>query len=246
MSDKRPDEPFYIGYLPRAPARLARFVRKAVIATALAVVAIAAGLAVALPYFGNGHFEFGRTRDFAGVMRCGPAPRLEAGDADYLLVGAGKLGLAPELCALAGNEIALRGTLIERDGIRLIEVADTPPRASGGASPEAPAISLGRFTLQGEIVDAKCYFGVMNPGEGQLHRACAVQCLRGGLPAAFVIRDRTGAAARLLIADPAGRAMNARLLPWAGEAVEAEGEILRQGRWLVFRVEPESLRLLAN
>jgi hypothetical protein len=29
------------------------------------------------------------------------------------------------------------------------------------------------MTLTGEIVDSKCYLGVMNPGQGKVHRDCA-------------------------------------------------------------------------
>jgi len=40
----------------------------------------------------------------------------------------------------------------------------------------------GEFDLVGEIVDSKCYFGNMNPGNGKVHRDCAVRCMSGGIP----------------------------------------------------------------
>jgi len=103
-----------------------------------------------------------------------------------------------------------------------------------------------RFTLTGEVVDSKCYFGVMNPAEGRAHRACAVQCLRGGVPAVFVARDRTGATTHLLVTGPNGEAINEALLPWTGEVVGASGEVVRQGQWLIWRIEPASLKRVAR
>ena len=44
---------------------------------------------------------------------------------------------------------------------------------------------LDTFTLIGEIVDSKRYLGVMNPGNGKVHRDCAVRCLSGGIPPIF-------------------------------------------------------------
>lgn len=244
MSADSDNDPFYIGYLPKAPAPLARFTRRAIVAVTLGSLALAGLLAVTLPYFGTGTFEYGNPRDVTGVVRCDAAPRLTTAGTDYLLVGAGKNGVALEICGASGSEATLRGTLIERDGRKALEIASTArPSIVGQGAAEPIAQSLGRFTLTGEIVDSKCYFGVMNPAEGRLHRACAVQCLRGGVPAVFVARDRAGDTIHLLVTGPAGQPINDALLRWAGEGVEARGEVLRQGQWLVWRLEPDSLRL---
>jgi hypothetical protein len=98
--------------------------------------------------------------------------------------------------------------------------------------------------LRGEIVDSKCYFGVMNPAEGRAHRACAELCLRGGVPAVFVVRDRSGATAHLIIAGVEGAPITDALLRWVGESVEGSGEVFRQGNWLVWRLDPMTLHSL--
>jgi hypothetical protein len=237
-----PDE-FYIGYLPNAPKGLARFTRRTVSVVAGAALAGGVALAVALPYFGAGEFEFGMTREFKGTLRCAAAPVLATPEADYLLVGGGKRGVAPEICGASGNDVTLRGTLIRRDGRQLLEVAE-PPQKGSPAAVQTADVALGRFTLTGEIVDSKCYFGVMNPAEGRAHRACAVQCLRGGVPAVFIARDRAGATTHLLVTGPKGEAINAALLQWTGEAIEASGEVVRQGTWLVWQIDPASLKLV--
>ncbi len=234
-------EEFYVGYRSKAPPGLVRFTRCTVVGAAAVALAGGLTLAVVLPYFGAGEFEFGRARDFAGTIRCEGAPRLVTAAADFLLVGPGKHGVPPEICGAIGGEVTLRGTLIQREGRRAIEVETLAARDAARTAAPSP-VPLGRFTLTGEIVDSKCYFGVMNPGEGALHRACAVQCLRGGVPAVFVARDRAGATTYLLLTGPRGESINAALLRWTGAPVEATGEVVREGRWLVWGVEPGSLR----
>lgn len=234
------DDEFYIGYLPKAPAQHARFVRRVVtgvLAGGLVAVTLAAWT---LPYFGQGRFEFGSVHAYRGELRTAGAPRLVADGTDYLLVGAGKRGVPLEICGLDGNAVQLDGTLIERDGRKLLELAG-PAMSLARGEPDAAPVQLGAAVLTGEIVDSKCYFGVMNPGEGALHRACAVQCLRGGVPAVFVARDPSGAASSLLIAGPDGKPLGDALLRWVGEPVTVSGTVWRQGRWLVLRIDPASI-----
>jgi hypothetical protein len=51
---------------------------------------------------------------------------------------------------------------------------------------------LGAFTLVGEIVDSKCYLGIMNPGETNPHRECAALCIGGGIPPLIIAHDADG------------------------------------------------------
>jgi hypothetical protein len=235
------DEPFYIGYLPKAPAATRAFMRRVVAIVASVTLAVAAALAITLRYAGTGRFEFGSPREVLGIVRCEPEPRIESTDTDYLLVGYGKNRVAPEICGAAGQEVVVRGTLIQREGKQLLEVT-SPARRLGPAADESAAMPLGRFTLRGEIVDSKCYFGVMNPGEGRAHRACAELCLRGGVPAIFVTRDKSGATTHLIMSAPDGMQTSETLLPWVGEPVEITGDVVRRGKWLVLRFDLQSLR----
>ena len=242
MNDAEKEEPFYVGYLPRAPAYTAKFVRRVI--GGLGIVALVGGglLAMALPYFGTGEFEFGHPREFSGTLQCdAAAPRLRSKEGDALLVGFGKHGVPAEICGLKDRSVLVRGTLIHRDGRKLIEVERWNEMTA--TAPVAPRSDLlGRFTLTGEIVDSKCYFGVMNPGEGRVHRACADLCLRGGVPAVFVARDRAGNVIPLLIAGRERGAIDVRLLPWVGQAVQISGDIERRGQWLTIIPEIKSVR----
>ena len=246
------NDEFYIGYLPKASVATARFVRRRVAALASGVLATSVLVALILPHLGEGVFEFGQVRDFNGVVRCDAAsgPRLTDAEVDYLLVGPGKNG-ALEMCGANGQTVTLQGTLITRDGRRLIETAGPARELANGLVRAAVAgevkdsgelsVSLGTLTLTGEIVDPKCYFGVMNPGEGRAHRACAILCLRGGITPVFVARDQAGATAHLLITGPHGEPITEKLLRWVGEGVEGKGEVVRTGRWLTWRLDPATL-----
>jgi hypothetical protein len=202
-------------------------------------------LAIALPYFGEGEFQYGQPRNFTGTIRCDVAPRLIAVEADYLLVGVGKHGVPVEICGADGREVSVRGTLIQRDGRRLVEVAQLL-EARGAAPLMQARVPLGRFTLTGEIVDSKCYFGVMNPGEGRLHRACAELCLRGGVPAVLVARDRAGNHVHLLIENGRDGRIDDALIAWIGSSIELSGEVSRSERWLTIKPEIATIRAAAG
>ncbi len=70
-------------------------------------------------------------------------------------------------------------------------------------------MDLGAVTLTGEIVDTKCHLGVMNPGEGKVHRDCAVRCISGGAPPVSGA-DQEGDTRLLLLTGADGRRCAAR------------------------------------
>ena len=108
----------------------------------------------------------------------------------------------------------------------------------------AARISLGRRTFIGEIVDSKCFLGVMNPGQLKPHRACAVRCISGGVPPVLLVRQTDGTARYLLLVAPDGQPVNQRVLDLVAEPVEITGEVERQGELLVLRADPKSYRPL--
>ena len=82
--------------------------------------------------------------------------------------------------------------------------------------------------LVGEIVDTKCYLGAMKPGRGKPHRSCASLCIRGGIPAALLVRTETGERELIHLVDPAGRPLGPELLEWVGQPVEIVGLLRRE------------------
>jgi hypothetical protein len=100
-----------------------------------------------------------------------------------------------------------------------------------------------RVVLRGEIVDSKCFLGVMVPGAGNTHRDCASLCLRGGIPPALFVREADGSSSLVLLAGRAG--LGDRAAAVAGEPVQVSGTIERRGGWRVLRTDPGDWTRLA-
>jgi hypothetical protein len=222
---------FYVGYLP-APASLKTTIRRVAAGVAVLTAAVAAILVAGQQPFAASTFEFRQYRDFRGVLLAEPYPALAIArqGAPWLLVRDGKHG-ADALSALAGHEVRLTGERIFRGGDGMIE-AQLPVGQVFNLSPAQPSVDLGRTRLTGEVVDSKCYYGVMNPGSGKVHRDCAVRCISGGIPPAFLVRDAAGEAATFLLAN-----WKPELLQHIGEPVTLNGRIVRSYGRLVFYAE---------
>ena len=125
-----------------------------------------------------------------------------------------------------------------------VEPASLSSKVSEAASAEATALpeqsDRRPVELTGEIVDSKCFLGVMVPGSGKTHKECASLCLRGGIPPALYVQDRAGRSSLLLLTGPTGGPIGAPALQAAGEAISLIGSIQRQGGWLVLRTDPSS------
>jgi hypothetical protein len=222
-------EDFYVGYIAKAPHDLARHVTRAVVCLLFFVVVIAAILVIAQSPFAPSKFEFGVLRDYDGIIDARPYPMLITGDGQYLLVGPGKHGFSAS--GLAGRRAKLRASLIERAPDSMLEVAHVDTQAGTARPPEE--ISLGSITIVGEIVDSKCYLGVMNPGNGKVHRDCAARCISGGVPSAFIARDASGQMRTLLLAGADGRPLRTEVLGYVAEPVQISGTLSRIGSTLI-------------
>jgi hypothetical protein len=182
---------FYVGYEPEMPPAFVRPVRLAAAMLVLGACALAVGLVLAQQAPSDGVFEFGRERQFEGLLLEHPYPLLRASDGGrYWLVGPGKRGASALAGGLDGRTARVRGTLIRRGGDRMLQI-DAGSIVATAAAPQevAPLTAGAQVTLEGEIVDSKCHLGVMKPGEGPAHRDCAVRCLLGDVPPMLVVRD---------------------------------------------------------
>jgi hypothetical protein len=160
----------------------------------------------------------------------------------------GKSGAQQAVAGLDGQFVTLSGTLVYRDDITMIEVdPDTPAGNSSNTMPAQPEQALGQFTLRGEIVDSKCYLGVMKPGNLKPHRACAVRCISGGIPPVLLVRNGEGNAIYFMLTGSDGRQLNKDVASFVAEPIEIRGNVIRQGGMLILQAEPSSyLRLGAS
>ena len=231
----RNESEFYVGYLP-IPVGLKKAVRRLVIELGVLLTLVAAFLIVGQNPFAASTFEFQQYRDFRGTLLTDPYPAvaIRGQEPPWLLVGPGKHG-AGDLRQWNGREVALKGERILRGSGRaedhMIELVPGSLTAGNEGLPANGHEDLGEVQLTGEIVDSKCYFGVMNPGAGKVHRDCAVRCISGGIPPAFLVRDGGGSTATLLLGN-----WKRELLEHIAEPVTIRGRLSRSaGRLTLYQ-----------
>ena len=240
---------FYIGYLDRSPPGLSRRLRSFLGMGAVLVVLGVGLLAARQTPAEPGRFDFGQTPEWEGTLYETPLPRLEVTvegvSRQYLLVGAGKFGLPAFAQGHDGQRVRFRGTLIEQGPARMLEMNDPGSFqviGPGDAGGERNA-SLGSASLRGELVDTKCYFGVMRPATGKVHRGCAVRCLSGGVPPGLLVRDASGNGVVVLLVGAEGGPLQFNV-QWAARTIRAEGELHLRDNLPILQVR--QLQLLAD
>lgn len=238
-------EEFFVGYLSKAPGGIARLVSRAVVVLMIVAMVVAAGLVFGQQRFAASFFEFGNVREFEGLIREWPNPMLVIGSKSTVLVAEGKHGAGALVAGVDGKQVKLRGTLIYRDKMEMIEVVDGSLKVVSQPPPmEETFEDLGTHTLAGEIVDSKCYLGVMNPGHTKPHRECASLCIRGGVPPLFVAQDSANRSVKLWLLSEKGEPVNQQVLDFVAEPVGITGQISRIGNQLYFKANPASYKRL--
>jgi len=250
----QPNE-FYIGWEAKAAPGISEAVRKVVVVLLLLALAASVVLAISQRMIGASVFEWGTHKTFAGILQTIPYPHLlvpRPGNANgfssfstYYLVAPWKFGLKPEaIASLAGKSVTLKGTLIYRGNQTMIEVLPDSIQVTNIAATTAPpeAMPLGKQTLVGEIVDSKCFLGVMNPGQLTPHRACAIRCISGGVPPVLLVREKNGPAIYLLLVSAEGKPVNKQVLDKVAEPLEITGEVERRGELMILRADPATYR----
>lgn len=249
------NDEFYIGYLDKAPAGIAGHTKRTVGVLLLSAVIVAVLFVIGQKAFYPSTFEFLNYRTFEGVLQEHPYPMLrvlqpnEEGAlptySHFYLVNEGKFGAQEATHALNGQNVRLEGALIYRDDQIMIELKPGTVEVVGADTQSSlPEKSLGSFTLTGEIVDSKCYLGVMNPGDHKTHRSCAVRCISGGIPPLFVVKDGEGQVSYLLLVGADGASVGSQVLDKVAEPIEITGEVVQQGDILILKSDPTTYRRL--
>ncbi len=254
---------FFIGWMPKAPAPYAKHTRK--VLTVLLLVVVAAGIVLGLSQkkFGSGNFEFGTLTEVKGIYYASPVPCIKLvngkdiwGNPSYItvpLVGFGKHGAEGVMAGIAQQkgqsmderEISLKGTLLYNDGKLIMQVDgnDNPVTHIGGLANISlkPVLEeLGQKDIKGEIVDPKCFFGVMKPGQGKPHKDCAIRCILGGIPPVFRVTNDAGDANYYLIVGAHGEKMNEAVKNFVAEPVTIHARAVKYDDWIVLYVNDKS------
>ena len=248
---------FYIGWMAAAPKLLVQFIKKYLLVIFILAVVLASVLAISQKKFGTGNFEFGQLTDVKGIYFNKPVPCLKVlngrdiwGNPSYItipLVGYGKHGAEGAITdmekkvntRLDKKELTLRGTLLYNDGVTIMQI-DKNDNDSLSISNETiqaewlPQIKdLGKKIVKGEIIDPKCYFGVMKPGEGKPHRDCAIRCILGGISPMLVVKNEKGEANYYLLVSDDGGSISEAVKDFVAEPVQIEARLVQYDDWIV-------------
>lgn len=196
---------FYIGYLPKSPPPLKKWLLRVIILLFVAGLSLSLILISNYNTSRNSTFEYGIYKEITGRIYKDPVPTIKISPDNtsktIVLVNFGKAGVSEIIerfeesvgGSVTDYEITIRGSLIYYDGITLLELSNEYQSIVDYTRSVAPSIrqeqSLGELQFAGELVDSKCFFGVMKPGFGKLHRSCAVRCISGGVPVALSTPD---------------------------------------------------------
>jgi len=253
-----PNNEFYVGYFPKMPSTYRKTILLSVIGIVLMLCLVMLAFTFSQRPFLNSTFEYGTYTELTGTLYTTPYPLLKVSQGNdlngkpiyksVLLVNFGKKGvkeIVDQLQNKIGNleeyEITLRGTLIYYDGKTSLEFTDGPDsiikyEKSNVKTLPRQTTALGTQKFTGEIVDPKCYLGVMKPAWGKAHRSCARRCISGGIPPVLIVTNQQGESNYLLITDKTGSPLHGEILPFVGLNVEMEGEVEQVDDWLVLKV----------
>ena len=249
---ERQEDPFYIGYLPKAPAPLGKWLKPRVALLLVIPLLLAVLLIRGQKAFDAAFFEFGNVRQLEGVLLSQPYPMLaverpglgetgSAGRSLYLLTVFGKKGAESMVDGHEGQRVRLRGSLIYRDDQTMLEVEEGSLQVLVQETPQTGKDRvLGEVSLVGEIVDSKCFWGVMNPGNLKTHKSCAVRCISGGVPPVLLVRDRDGNAIYFVLADSDGGAVNTQIPEWVAQPVRITGTLVQWEDRFVLKADPKT------
>lgn len=251
---------FYIGWQEEMPPSNKSFIRNILIGIFLLIPVLVFAVVSFQKPMNHHHFEFGTSTELTGIYNSEPYPILhvtsgvpEGYSKDVLLVGFGKFGaqeiisnIENENGSLNGKEVTLNGTLIYGDGVTLMELTDQKESYKGSNDVEirlAEELQVPlKVTLTGEILDPKCYFGVMKPGEGKIHKSCAIRCISGGIPPVMRVLKEDGISYHYyLVKGENGQTINKEVLPYVAETISVSGMSSVQNGWNVLEVDLESI-----
>lgn len=176
---------FYVGYGP-LPDRERRFLLRALPVGLVGLAGLGAFTASRARSAGGGRWETGTPVTLTGRISFSPYPTLWVGDEAHILAGIGKVGADPIAQAFDGQVVTATGVKIIRGDCFMLGVGTRALTLSNDDVAPLPHVEpLGDIDLFGEVLDAQCFMGVMNPGYGRTHRGCAAQCIHGGQPVYF-------------------------------------------------------------
>ncbi len=260
---------FFIGYLPKAPKSYQKRTVTFVIFAMLLMITITIIVVLSQRGFASSTFEYGQLTKVEGLISLEPIPNIKAlyGQDEnnqpifqtIPLIGFGKFGAESTLEKIRptlknGFEktvVTLEGTLIHRDGKALLELTNNEnslvaqSNDLGVFQNMTPKIEMiGQKALRGEIVDPKCFFGIMKPGHSKPHRSCAIRCISGGIPPFLWIEFENGTNDFYILRGEKGEIINQDILSYVGDKIELTGNVEIYDDWKMLFINPANIERL--
>jgi len=174
---------------------------------------------------------------------------------NIVLLGFGKSSANPflaktksEVPALSGTTLLIEGNLIYFNGKTLLQITDDQKisvlKEANPAQIPRSKVLVRDMELVGEIIDPKCYFGVMKPGKGKIHRSCAVRCISGGIPPVLATTDDNNISEYYLITDVYGEPLHDAILPYVGKPSTLTGTVVQLEDWYQLRLDISTIKEL--
>lgn len=246
------NEDFFIGWSAETPKVDRRFLIGLSTFLFAGAGAAAYGVAGRQDPVGPGGWDQADIREWRGIVIAEPYPMLRYRDAD----GAPRTALlgclnkcAPKLMIDQYREraVLVRGSPIIR-GQYLMIATDDFGRWIEPANPQAgdedlmfpDPEPLGSANLAGVILDTKCWFGAMRPGEGKVHKACAALCIKGGLPPGFFVKGPREQSQLLIMTDAQAGPVGPDVLPFVADPLRLNGELERRGDLVFLKTDPNT------
>jgi hypothetical protein len=263
---KMGNDEFYIGWMHDAPKSFASWIRKYLYVLLPIIIALGVLLALSQKKFGTGNFEFGTLTEVKGIYFSKPVPVVKVVDGkdiwgaeNYItipLIGFGKHGADGVIAdiekqkniSLEAEEVTFKGTLLYNDGKVLMQIDANDKPLVNVADAKINTVDLqkakqlGTIDIKGEIVDPKCFFGVMKPGEGKPHKDCAVRCILGGIPPVLKVANENGDQNYYLIVGANGEKMNEAVQDYVASPVIIHANAVEYGDWIVLYVQQNGLQ----
>ncbi len=199
------------------------------------------------------------TDTITGLLRVDPYPVLHRIDPDdgktlqsILLVKQGKHSADDYTRGFKDTMVSVTGFAIARGKWEMLEMASETAIQAINDSVE-PALKsqllttteptpLGPISVNGEVIDSKCFLGVMKPGSGGIHKACAEVCLRGGIPAMLLVRGEDEQKYGYMLTGADGSSVSKEVSIKAADHVAVSGQLVQRGSLLYITLAEPGLR----
>ncbi len=249
MSQQDEKAEFFVGYL-EAPAGITQFYKILIPVLLLAGIGFAVWVSGSQSSAGEGVWDLSGEVEISGYLTVDPYPVIHlAGEQprSVILVEQNKMGAGERAGPYANQWVSVSGFAITRGDwtmLQLVPSSTFTVLADAGSAPIA-SVDRGEVELTGEIIDSKCFLGVMKPGAGKAHRACASMCLRGGMPPLLLVRNEQGEKYGFMLMNEDGSSASIELADQIAVPVTVSGRMQQRGDIMYIRYNESRLTRLS-